>query len=146
MKIMPLWSLVVSLSEECGCGNPTFPSCICVLCTNQLTFSFSLPLFFIILDDHFNRVALYEAIVHAILTRMRRIMYDVAVPAVATAAVPTTEEIATTNEVNTNSMARPCIQVVAVVEPEMVLGSMVNVAEVAPVYIATEPADSKLIS
>lgn len=77
---------------------------------------------------------------------MRRIMYDVAVPAVATAAVPTTEEIATTNEVDTHSMARPCIQVVAVVEPEMVLGSTVNVSEVAPVYIATEPADSKLIS
>lgn len=73
-------------------------------------------------------------------------MYDVVLPAVVTAAVPTTEEIATTNEVETHSMARPCIQVVAVVEPETVLESMVNVADVAPVYIATEPADSKLIS
>ena len=62
-----------------------------------------------------------------------RIIYVVVVPAVATAAVPTTEEIATTNDVATNSMARPCIQVVAVVEPEMVVGSIINEDEVGPV-------------
>ena len=75
-----------------------------------------------------------------------RIIYTSAFPAVVTSAVPTTGEIAITNDVETFSIARPCNHVVAVVEPEIVFGSIINDAEVGPLYIATEPADDKLIS
>ena len=50
-----------------------------------------------------------------------------------TSAVPTTEEIAITKVVVTSSIERPCIHVVAVVEPDIVLGSMLNVPAVGPV-------------
>jgi hypothetical protein len=62
-----------------------------------------------------------------------RIIYGLAVPAVVTAAVPTTDDTAITVVVSTVSIALPCIHVVAVVDPEIVLGSIAKVAEVAPV-------------
>ena len=64
---------------------------------------------------------------------VKRIMKEVSLPAVVTSAVPTTEEIAITSDVKTDSSALPCIQVVAVVDPEMVFVSIASVAEVAPV-------------
>jgi hypothetical protein len=48
-------------------------------------------------------------------------------------AVPTTDEIAITNDVETFSIALPCIQLVAVVEPDIVFVSILNDAEFAPV-------------
>lgn len=54
-------------------------------------------------------------------------------PAVVTLAVPTKEERATTKDVATYSMARPWIHVVAVEEPEMVLGSTLKEDDVNPV-------------
>jgi hypothetical protein len=63
---------------------------------------------------------------------VKRIMNAVSLPAVVTSAVPTTEEIAMTSDVNTDSNALPCIQVVAVVEPETVFVSMANEAASAP--------------
>ena len=75
-----------------------------------------------------------------------RIVYKLDVPVVATAAVPTTDDIAITNIVDTVCIERPCIHVVAVEEPEIVLASMLNVDDVAPLYIAIEPAEAKLVS
>ena len=63
---------------------------------------------------------------------VKRIIYEVLLPAVVTSAVPTTEEIAMTSDVTTNSIDRPCIQVVAVVEPETVFVSMANEAAFGP--------------
>ncbi len=63
---------------------------------------------------------------------VKRIMNAVSLPAVVTSAVPTTEEIAMTSDVKTDSNALPCIQVVAVVEPETVFVSMTNEAASAP--------------
>lgn len=57
-----------------------------------------------------------------------------AVPAVTTAAVPTTDEMATTSDApDTTTPARPWIHVVAVVEPAMVFVSMASDPAVAPV-------------
>lgn len=56
-----------------------------------------------------------------------RIVYKLDVPVVATAAVPTTDDIAITNVVDTVCIERPCIHVVAVEEPEIVLTSALNV-------------------
>ena len=67
-------------------------------------------------------------------------------PVVATAAVPTTDDIAITNVVATICIELPCIHVVAVDEPEIVLLSTLNVDGVAPLYIAIEPAEAKLVS
>jgi len=63
---------------------------------------------------------------------VKRIMNEVSLPAVVTSAVPTTGEIAMTSAVKTDSSARPCIQVVAVVEPETVFVSMANEAASGP--------------
>ena len=63
---------------------------------------------------------------------VKRIINDVSLPAVVTSAVPTTEEIAMTKVVKTDSSDRPCIQVVAVVEPETVFVSMANEAASGP--------------
>jgi hypothetical protein len=75
-----------------------------------------------------------------------RIVYKLDVPDVATAAVPTTDDIAITNVVDTVCIERPCIHVVAVEEPEIVLTSALNVNAVAPLYIAIEPAEARLVS
>ena len=64
---------------------------------------------------------------------VNRIIYDESVPAVVTAATPTTDDIAITNVVTTNSIDLPCIQVVAVVEPETVFVSILNDAAFGPV-------------
>ena len=61
-----------------------------------------------------------------------RTIYNELVPAVVTAAVPTTEEIAITNEIGTILIALPCIQVVAVDEPETVFVSTDNNAALGP--------------
>jgi hypothetical protein len=63
---------------------------------------------------------------------VKRILNEVSFPAVVTLAVPTTEEIAMTSDVKTVSNALPCIQVVAVVEPETVFVSITNEAASAP--------------
>lgn len=70
--------------------------------------------------------------IYAIFNIVKRIINVLAVPAVVTAAVPTTEEIAKTNDVFTSLIARPCIQVVPVVEPEMVLLSIASEPEFGP--------------
>jgi hypothetical protein len=75
-----------------------------------------------------------------------RIVYKLDVPVVATAAVPTTDDIAITNVVDTVCIERPCIHVVAVEEPEIVLTSALNVNAVTPLYIAIDPAEAKLVS
>ena len=67
-------------------------------------------------------------------------------PVVDTAAVPTTDERAITKLVETTFIARPCIHVVAVDDPEIVSLSIAKVPEVGPVYRANEPAEDKLIS
>jgi hypothetical protein len=70
--------------------------------------------------------------IYAIFSIVIRIIYGLAVPAVVTAAVPTTEEMAMTSDVETYSMARPCIHDVAVVEPDIVLVSMLSEFESGP--------------
>ena len=45
---------------------------------------------------------------------VNRIIYDESVPAVVTAATPTTDDIAITIVVTTNSIDLPCIQVVKI--------------------------------
>ena len=59
-------------------------------------------------------------------------MYEESVPAVATFAVPTTEDMAIDSVVDTVSIALPCIQVVAVVEPDTVFVSIVNDVGLGP--------------
>jgi hypothetical protein len=63
---------------------------------------------------------------------VKRIMNKESLPAVVTSAVPTTEEIAITSAAKTVWNARPCIQVVAVVEPETVFVSIANKAAFGP--------------
>ena len=65
-------------------------------------------------------------VVYASFSMVKRIIYNVLLPAVVTSAVPTTEEIAITSDVKTVIIDRPCIQVVAVVEPETVFVSIAN--------------------
>ena len=70
---------------------------------------------------------------YAIFNIVTRIINEeLSVPAVVTAAVPTTGEMANTSIVKTYSIERPCIHVVAVVDPTTVFVSILKAAEVGP--------------
>jgi len=100
--------------------------------------------FFYLKQTSFNK---QTPILYPIFKIVSRIIYDPAsLPAVTTAAVPTTELIAATSVVATTTNARPWIQVVPVLDPATVLESTAKDPAEGPVYIATDPAAAKLIS